>query len=287
MSANKLAQSLGIETQGPGPLVFPEVWDVASARILVEAGYPLLSTSASAYAWSQGYRPSERVGFEELLIMAGRIVRETRSALIADLEGCFERTNQELKKAVFAALKIGCRGVFLADGGRDGMHQLLSVMEVANRIKAARMAAMETGKPLFLVARTDTLPLAALITNPFEETVRRTNAYLNAGADMVHVTGLQNKQLVKELVAAVNGPVAISLTHPTDATLDDYDQLGVAGISLGTGLMRAALADMKTKAEDVIENGQFTYLESAIGEHDLVKLFSKENVQRQKFANSA
>ena len=77
-SAEELAKKLGIEKPKDAPILFPEVWDVASARMLIEAGYPLLSTSASAYAWAQGYRPGERVKLEELLIMAGRIVRDTK-----------------------------------------------------------------------------------------------------------------------------------------------------------------------------------------------------------------
>ncbi|CAN0510070.1 unnamed protein product, partial [Scytosiphon promiscuus] len=174
------------------PLILPEVWDVASARLLVEAGFPVLTTSASAYAWAQGYRPGERVGLEELLVVAARIVRDCNIPLIADLEGCFEHSNQYVKRGVTAALTVGCKGVIFGDGGRDGLHQMLGVMEVANRIKSARMAAMETRKPLFLVARTDAISMGNIIARPFEEAVTRANAYLNAGADLVHIPGVQN-----------------------------------------------------------------------------------------------
>ena len=71
-----LAKKLGCDWQSDDPLILPEVWDVASARLLVEAGFPVLTTSAAAYAWAQGYRPGERVGLEELLIVAGRIIRD-------------------------------------------------------------------------------------------------------------------------------------------------------------------------------------------------------------------
>ena len=161
IKGSELARKLGCEWQSEDPLIIPEVWDVASARILVEAGFPTLTTSAAAYAWAQGYRPGERVGLEELLVVAGRIIRDCQKPIVADLEGCFDRSNQYIKRGVMAALTIGGRGVILGDGGRDGMHQMLGVMEVANRIKSARMAAMEVKKDLVLIARTDALHMGA------------------------------------------------------------------------------------------------------------------------------
>ncbi len=274
----ELAAKLGIEKPNQSPLIFPEVWDVASARVLVDAGFPLLSTSASAFAWAQGYRPGERVSLEELLIVAGRIARETGCPLIADLEGCFDRTNQYIKKAVLAALNVGCSGVFLGDGGRDGMHQLLGLMEVANRIKTARMAAMEARKSLFLVARTDTLPLAAIIRNPLEEAINRANSYLTAGADLVHITGVQNSEVVGDLVRRVEGPLAISVVHGSSCRLSDYDELGVAAISLGTGLMRSALSDLQQKAETLRILGEFVHLEDAMRDQEMVSLLTKETL---------
>lgn len=272
--ADTLAAKLGIERPNSAPLIFPEVWDVATARVLVEAGYPILGTSASAYAWAQGFRPGERVGLEELLIMAGRIVRDTGTPLIADLEGCFDRSHDAVRKAVFAALSIGATGVFLGDGGRDGMHQMLGVMEVANRIKTARMAAMEAKKDLFLVARTDALPLAAIIANPFEEAIRRARSYLDAGADLVHITGVQNPEVVANLVREVGGPVAISITHRGAPGMAVYHSIGVAALSLGTGLLRSALADLERKAITLQQTGEFTHLDGAVSDNEMASLFT-------------
>ena len=96
IKGSELARKLGCEWQSEDPLIIPEVWDVASARILVEAGFPTLTTSAAAYAWAQGYRPGERVGLEELLVVAGRIIRDCQKPIVADLEGCFDRSNRRV-----------------------------------------------------------------------------------------------------------------------------------------------------------------------------------------------
>lgn len=265
----ELAARLGCDWQSDDPLIIPEVWDVASARILVEAGFPTLTTSAAAYAWAQGYRPGERVGLEELLVVAGRIIRDCQKPIVADLEGCFDRSNQYIKRGVMAALTIGSRGVILGDGGRDGMHQMLGVMEVANRIKSARMAAMEVKKELVLVARTDAVHMGALVANPFEEAIKRANTFLDAGADLVHVPGVQNIDVVQQLKSQINGPVMITVSHGNAPLLTDYREAGITAVSLGTGLMRSALSDMRRKAENLMATGQFGHLDEAMSENDM------------------
>mgnify|MGYP003116687857 FL=1 len=265
----ELAARLGCDWQSDDPLIIPEVWDVASARILVEAGFPTLTTSAAAYAWAQGYRPGERVGLEELLVVAGRIIRDCQKPIVADLEGCFDRSNQYIKRGVMAALTIGGKGVILGDGGRDGMHQMLGVMEVANRIKSARMAAIEVKKELVLVARTDAVHMGALVANPFEEAIKRANTFLDAGADLVHVPGVQNIDVVHQLKTQIHGPVMITVSHGNAPLLTDYREAGITAVSLGTGLMRSALSDMRRKAENLMATGQFGHLDEAMSENDM------------------
>ncbi len=265
----ELAARLGCDWQSDDPLIIPEVWDVASARILVEAGFPTLTTSAAAYAWAQGYRPGERVGLEELLVVAGRIIRDCQKPIVADLEGCFDRSNQYIKRGVMAALTIGGKGVILGDGGRDGMHQMLGVMEVANRIKSARMAAIEVKKELVLIARTDAVHMGALVANQFEEAIKRANTFLDAGADLVHVPGVQNIDVVHQLKTQIHGPVMITVSHGNAPLLTDYREAGITAVSLGTGLMRSALSDMRRKAENLMATGQFGHLDEAMSENDM------------------
>lgn len=281
-----LAKKLGCEWQSDDPLILPEVWDVASARLLVEAGFPVLTTSAAAYAWAQGYRPGERVGLEELLVVAGRIIRDCQIPIIADLEGCFDRSNQYIKRGVMAALTIGGKGAIIGDGGRDGMHQMLGVMEVANRIKSARMAAMEIKKDLTLIARTDALHLGAIVASPLEETVNRANAYYNAGADIIHIPGVQNLDIIQQLKAHIEGPIMITVSHGNAPLLSDYREADVTAICLGTGLMRSALSDMRTKAEALMATGQFLHLDDTMTDNDLSDVLCRPVGYENKRASS-
>lgn len=282
-----LAAALGVEWRYDHPLVLPEVWDVASARMLEAARYPVLTTSASAYAAAQGYRPHERVNLEELLIVAGRIARDCNAPLLADLEGCFDRSNQYIKRATLAALAIGCKGTIVGDGGRDGLQQMLSPTEVANRIKAARIAEMEAHKKLFLIARTDAFHLAAILANPFEDAVARANLYAAAGADLIHVAGIQNREVVAALVKKINAPLLISVAGANPPNIAGYRDLGVAGISLGTGLMRAALSTMSNEAGALLTTGEFTHLRRAMSENELSKALEPpaKNTIASRFAS--
>ena len=153
------------------------------------------------------------------------------------------------------------------------MHQMLAIMEVANRLKSARLAALEAKAPLFLVARTDALLLASILANPFEETIERVNAYFNAGADLVLIEGVQNRDVVAQLVQKSNGPIAISVVHPKAPTMQEYRDMGVAALSVGTGLQRSALSDMARKADVLQTSGQFIHLDDAMTENELSDLF--------------
>lgn len=283
--SRQLATSLGCEWKSDSPLILPEVWDVASSRLLVECGFPVLTTSAAAYAWAQGYRPGERVGLEELLIVAGRIVRDCQVPIIADLEGCFDRSNQYVRKGVLAALTIGCKGVIIGDGGRDGLHQMLGIMEIANRIKSARMAALEAKQNLVLITRTDTFHMGSIIARPFEDTVTRANSYLNAGADYVHIPGVQNLQVVSQLISQINGPIIITVNHGSAPNINEYRDAGVSAVSLGTGLMRSALGDMRLKAEALLASGEFLHLDDTMSENQMSEILCSPHKQKNIAAN--
>lgn len=280
----KFAQKLDAEWLTDKPLILPDVWDVASARILAEANFPVLTTSAASYAWAQGYRPGERVKLEELLIVAARIIRDTSLPLIADLEGCYDRSNQTIQKSTKAALSVGAKAVIIGDGGREGMHQMLGLMEVANRLKSARLAAIELGKPLTLIARTDTLDLGAIIANPIQEAIQRANTYLNAGADLVQVSGVQNIDVVAELSSKINGPIGIYVNHSGAPHISAYRDANITTISLGTGLMRSALTDLRGKADNLFKSGNFTHLDDVIPKAEFAELLSEPLAKKQSIA---
>jgi 2-methylisocitrate lyase-like PEP mutase family enzyme len=54
-------------------LVLPNAWDVASARAVVAAGFPVVATTSGGVAASLGYEAHERAPADEMLAAAARI----------------------------------------------------------------------------------------------------------------------------------------------------------------------------------------------------------------------
>src|SRR2546427_12568647 len=59
--------------QGPELLVLPNAWDVATARLVEEAGFPAVATTSAGVAWALGYPDGERISRDEMLAVVHRI----------------------------------------------------------------------------------------------------------------------------------------------------------------------------------------------------------------------
>ena len=71
---------------GPRLLVLPNAWDVASARVLEELGYPAIATTSAGVAFSLGYPDGQRISRDEMLEAVARIARAVRVPVTADME---------------------------------------------------------------------------------------------------------------------------------------------------------------------------------------------------------
>ena len=74
----------------PGaPLLLPNAWDVATARAVVAAGFPVVATTSAGVAATLGYEDHEGAPGDEMLAAAARIVSvEARhAAWIRDVTG--------------------------------------------------------------------------------------------------------------------------------------------------------------------------------------------------------
>lgn len=244
--------------------VLPEAWDTASARVLLDAGFACVGTSAAAIAWSHGYRPHERVGTEELLLTAARIARGCQLPVNADLDVGATRTQDQTRRAVTAALAVGCAGVTIGDGSRNGLRGMVPAADMVGQIKAARQACADVGLRAMLTARTDAFMIGPATNSPFETAAERAEAYFEAGADCVLVPGVEHLQIVGSLAAMVGGPLAITVSLSAATNLMAYREAGVACVMLGSGLLRGLLGIMRRHSEELLASGDFAHLRHAI-----------------------
>ena len=237
--------------QEPPILVLANAWDVVSAK-LVESlpGCRAIATSSAAVAWALGCADGEVIPPEEMLEAVRRIAAAVQLPVTADLEAGYG----DARATAEAAIEAGAVGLNLEDG--VGETSLVSTDEHVKRIEAIR----KLDFPLVINARTDVF-LSGL--DDFDEAVGRANAYLDAGADCAFVPGVTDELTIARLVRAIDGPVSIlgmAATPPSG----ELERLGVARVSVGSGLARLALARTRETAAAVLTEGNFAVLAEAV-----------------------
>lgn len=252
--------------------VMPEVWDVASARIMADAGFEFLGTSAAAIGWCLGYQADERIATDDLLSIAARITKGFETPVNADLEGAAGRSLEEIKYAVGAALAAGCVGITLSDGGRNGHQNILPIDQMAEYVRAVKAATAEAKLNAVITISTEAFLLGPKVHSPFETCVERSEAYFAAGADCVMVPGVQHLQILEKLVAVVDGPLSVSISYSPAPELKAFAEIGVSCITIGSSLLRSLLGNMRLKGEELLAFGHFNHLEKAIPESQLENL---------------
>jgi 2-methylisocitrate lyase-like PEP mutase family enzyme len=238
---------------GPRMLLLPNAWDVASARILEECGHPAIATTSAGIAYSLGYSDGQRISRGEMLEVVGRIARAVRIPVTADLEAGYGTTVKDMAETVKAAIEAGAIGMNLEDvTGDDESSQVALPLQV-EKIRGIRETAKSLGVPFVLNARTDIylMPIGPEPTR-FERTVERLRAYRDAGADCLFIPGLYDRDTIAKLVKAVEAPLNI-LANPACPPLAELEKIGLARVSSGSGIMRAAMGTVQRIAKDMLE----------------------------------
>jgi 2-methylisocitrate lyase-like PEP mutase family enzyme len=261
---------------GPRALLLPNVWDVASARIIEEAGFGAIATTSAGVAFSLGYPDGQRISPEEMLARIARIARAVKVPVTADVEAGYGDQPEDAARTARAVIEAGAVGMNLEDGTDDPAHPLIALPLQLEKIRAVREAALKTGVLLVVNARTDVYLLN--VGEPekrYDEALRRTVAFRDAGADCVFVPGLKDGEIIRRVVNDVKCPVNI-LAGPGFPSVPELEKLGVARVSLGSGPMRATLGWIKRMAEELKTSGTYKALEGAPSHAEINRLMEHE-----------
>jgi 2-methylisocitrate lyase-like PEP mutase family enzyme len=258
--------------RGPRALVLANVWDVASARIFEEAGFPVLATTSAGIAFSLGYPDGQRISREEMIARIARIVRAVKVPVSADIEAGYGSTPEDAAKTTRELIQAGAIGMNLEDSSVDSARRLLDLELAVEKIKAVRGAAAKAGVPIVVNARTDVwlLPGADPATG-YYDAQRRLTAYRDAGADCVFAPGLKDAETIGRLVRDLQCPVNILAVAGTPS-IPELEKLGVARVSLGSGPMRATLGMLRSLAEELRSSGTYSALDDAVPGAEVNKL---------------
>ena len=240
----------------PGrPLVLANAWDAASARIAEAAGSPAVATTSAGVAWSLGTPDGDVLDRAAAVASVRRVVAAVAVPVTADIESGFGADPAGVAETIRGVVAAGAAGINLEDSWRPAA-------EYVERLTAARAAAGDT---LFINARIDTYLRG---DGDFDDTVARAEAYLAAGADGIFVPGVVDPQTVGALVAKIAAPVNV-LVGPGAPTVAELAALGVARVSLGSGVAQAAYAVMRRAVREALTTGTYESVAGAIDYGDL------------------
>ncbi|OXM53209.1 isocitrate lyase/PEP mutase family protein [Amycolatopsis alba] len=231
------------------PLVLANAWDVASARIIEDAGAAAIATTSAGVAWSLGAPDGDLLGRDLAVDLIARIARVTTVPVTADIEGGHADTPAGVTETVAAVVAVGAVGINIEDGPRPPE-------DVVPRIAAARAASDE----VFVNARIDTF-LRGLGGVP--ETLERATAYLAAGADGIFVPGATDPAVITALVEGIDAPVNV-MAHPGAPSVKELAGLGVARVSVGSGISQSAYAVVRDSARELFSIGTYSSLENSV-----------------------
>ncbi|HEU0178891.1 MAG TPA: isocitrate lyase/phosphoenolpyruvate mutase family protein [Blastocatellia bacterium] len=248
----------------PGIFAIPNPWDAGSAKLLASLGFEALATTSAGFAFSLG-KPDRAtaVSREESLEHARVIVEATSLPVSADLENGFGDDPETCAETIRLAAKAGLVGASIEDATARIEDPVYSFDLAVDRVKAAVRAARDLPFPFMLTARAENF----LLGRPdIKDTIRRLEAFADAGADVLYAPGLKTRADIGAVVKAVAPkPVNVIMgLAGVSLSLDELADLGVKRVSVGSALARAAYGAFLSAAEEIRREGSFTFAEKAV-----------------------
>ena len=259
---------------GPNILVLPNAWDVASARIFEEAGFPAIGTTSAGVANSLGYPDGQKIPRKEMLAVVRRIAEAVEVPVTADVEAGYGTTPEEVADTAREVIAAGAVGMNLEDGV-DGKPDLLADVSLQKEIILAVLAVAAASRvPFVLNARTDIfLNGIGPQETRLSRTIERLNAFRAAGAQSLFAPGVKDRETIFQVARGVAGPLNVLATVGTPP-VSELQKLGVARVSVGSGPMRATLGFLDRMARQLRDKGAFTMMtEGGITYADANRLF--------------
>ena len=237
-------------------LVLPNAWDVPSARIFEDEGFPAVATSSAGMLVSLGYPDGEGIPSGEFVAAVGRITKVLSVPLSADVVGGFGDSPEGVAKSVEAVVRAGAIGVNIEDFAH-GSKELLPLEKQLERLRALIRLREQMSVPFVINARTDALRFAiGDDAAKLREAVRRAEAYRDLGADCVYPMGLTAAASISAFVRALDFPINVMVRKGLPS-VPELKCLGVARVSFGPSASYAALGFLKRVSKEVREKGTY------------------------------
>lgn len=231
----------------------PNPFDVGSARVLEQIGFPALASTSAGLAWTLGCADNQ-ITLDDTLAHLRAIAGATRVPVNADFEGAYAVEPDQVATNVSLVIATGVAGLSVEDSTGDDVDPLYEFDLAVERIRAARQAIDKSGTDVVLTGRSEGFVRGR---PDIDETIRRLGAYAEAGADCVYAPRIDTVGDIASIVNAVSPtPVNLLINSPF-ITVAEAADLGVRRISVGGTLARAAWAGFLRAAHEIHDRGTF------------------------------
>ena len=245
--------------RGPAVLVLANPWDVGTARLLANAGFRALHTTSAGLAFTMGRRDGDgAVSADETFRHVWEIVQATPLPVTADLENGFGDSPEAVARTIRRAGDAGLAGGSIEDATFRVDAPIYERSLAVERIAAAVEAARSLARPFVVTARAD----GFIRGQPdLDDVLRRLQAFEVAGADVLYAPGLPDEGALRLVCKSVKHPVnqVIGVGGTAHLSLAQLQEIGVRRVSLGTSLVRCALAAALASAREILDQGTFDF----------------------------
>jgi 2-methylisocitrate lyase-like PEP mutase family enzyme len=279
-SQSTRAEKFALLHTRPGIFAIPNPWDGGSAKMLEALGFEALATTSAGFAFSLGKPDAEgAVDRESTLANVRAIVDASSLPVSADLENGFGDDPATCAETIQLAANAGLVGGSIEDATGRADDPIYPFALAVERVAAAVKAARAQPYPFLLTARAENF----INGRPdLEETIRRLQAFADAGADVLYAPGLKTRGDIEAVVRAV-APKPVNVVMGLSGarfSLDELAALGVKRVSLGSSLARAAYGAFLRAAREIHDDGTFGFCDQAVPYAEINAVFKPRDASR-------
>ncbi len=259
-----------------GCFVIPNPWNVGTARYLQGLGFKALATTSSGFAHAQGFADGDMT--RDMVLAHYREIAVAADVPVnADFENGFADDPAGVAANARLCVETGVAGLSIEDFTGDEADPLYDFELAVARVRAARAAIDAAGGDVLLTGRSEGFIHGRPELN---ETIRRLQAFADAGADCLYAPGIKTREQIETVVKAVAPkPVNFLMSAPGFAAKEIAD-MGVRRISVGGTLARVAMQAFITSAREIAEQGRFDSFAGVVSNAELNAFFHSDRARR-------
>lgn len=250
--------------------MIPNPWDQGSARLLEHLGFKALASSSAGFAFSIA-KSDLSISKSSLMTHLSAVCQTTSLPVSADLQNGFGNDPEDVVVTIRQAAKTGIVGGSIEDASGDSGSPIYPLELAAERIRNAAIAAKSLGFKFTLTARAEN----HVCGRPdIRDTIRRLQAYQEAGADVLFAPGIKSSDDIRQVISSIDRPLNVLAGMPgMNLTVADLQALGVTRISVGGTLARTAYGALMRAVEEIQTRGTFDYAAQAVSRNELDRIF--------------